>query len=429
MPESKLTINADSKPGDGRPLVAEIIVVGNELASADMTGRRFLTESLFNLGIKLERVSIVGSEEHGLEDAINKAIEVKDINLLIVAGGLGGGRAEITSKVAARVTGKRLVVSNEILSHIKTTMHAAGREMTPSDERSALIPQKAEPLKNPTGPTCGYLLRQGGKILVFIPGGNEDIRAITKEALLPLLYDEIPDEHTAVGRVFHSFGLSESVINDLLSPALGRIEDLEMDIAALVDEVRVRLTLKGKGAAGKLEDASLIVKETIGEQIFAEDDGTMEETVGNLLKLRGESLSLAESCTGGGIGRKITNVPGCSDYFEMGLIAYSNEAKTKLLGVQPSVIDAHGAVSSRVAIDMAVGAKRMGRTSIGLSVTGIAGPGGGSKEKPVGTVFFGLSMDKDDSFEEHHFDGSREDIRRLSMQAALDLLRRKLIRS
>lgn len=429
MADPKSTINVDNKPADGKALVAEIIVVGNELASADMAGRRFLTESLFNLGIKVERVSIVGGEEHALEGAINKAIEGKSTNLLIVAGGLGGGRNEITSKVAARVTGKRLVVSNEILSHIKTSMHAAGREMTPSDERSALIPQKAEPLKNPTGPTCGYVLRQSGNMLVFMPGGNEDIRAMTKEALLPLLYDEIPDEHTAVGRAFHSFGSSETVLDDLLSPLLGRIEGLEMDIAALVDEVTVRLTVKGKGAAGKLEDASLIVRESMGEQIFAEDDGTMEETVGDLLKLKGESLSLAESCTGGGIGRKITNVPGSSDYFEMGLIAYSNEAKTKLLGVQPSVIDEHGAVSSRVAIDMAVGAKRMGRTSIGLSVTGIAGPGGGTEGKPVGTVFLGLSMDNGDSFEEHHFDGSREDIRRLSMQAALDLLRRKLARS
>ena len=427
MPDSKSTSNVDSTPAAGKLLVAEIIVVGNELASADMTGRRFLTESLFNLGIKVDRVSIVGSEEHALEAAINKAIEAKSANLLIVAGGLGGGRNEITSKVAARVTGKRLVVSNEILSHIKRSMHAAGRQMTPSDERSALIPQKAEALKNPTGPTCGYILRQGGKMLVFMPGGNEDIRAMTKEALLPLLYDEIPDEHTAVGRAFHSFGLSEAEINDLLSPLLGGIEGLEMNIAALVDEVTVRLTAKGKGAAGKLEDASLIVRERMGEQIFAEDDGTMEETVGELLKVRGESLSLAESCTGGGIGRKITNVPGSSDYFEMGLIAYSNEAKTKLLGVQPSVIEEHGAVSSRVAVDMAVGAKRMGRTSIGLSVTGVAGPGGGTEEKPVGTVFLGLSMDKDNCFEEHHFDGSREDIRRLSMQAALDLLRRKLI--
>jgi nicotinamide-nucleotide amidase len=414
---------------DNKPLVAEIIVVGNELASTDMAGRRFLTESLFNLGIKLERVLMVGGEEHALEDAINKAIELNNVNLLIVAGGLGAGSGEITSKVAARVCGRRLVVSNEILTHIKATMHGAGRKMTPSDERSALIPQKAEPLKNPTGPTCGYVLRQSGKIFVFLPGGNEDIRAMTKETLLPLLYDEMPDEHTAVGRAFHSFGLSVPELKDLLSPALGKIEGLEMDIVTLVDEVTVRLTVKGKGAAGKLEDASLIVRERIGQQIFAEDDGTMEETIGSLLKLRGESLSLAESCTGGGIGRKITNVPGCSDYFEMGLIAYSNEAKTKLLGVQPSVIDEHGAVSSRVAIDMAVGAKRMGRTSIGLSVTGIAGPGGGSEEKPVGTVFFGLSMENDDSFEEHHFDGSREDIRRLSMQAALDLLRRKLISS
>lgn len=424
MPDSELTIKVDSKA-----LVAEIIVVGNELASADMAGRRFLTESLFNLGIKVERVSIVGGEEHGLEAAIDKAIEGKNINLLIVAGGLGGGDNEITSKVAARVTGKRLVVSNEILSHIKATMHAAGKKMTPSDERSALIPQKAEPLKNPTGPSCGYVLRQGGKMLVFMPGGNEDIRAMTKEALLPLLYNEIPDEHTAVGRAFHSFGLSVSAMNDLLRPALSKIEGLEMDIAALVDEVTVRLTVKGKGAAGKLEDASLVVRERIGQQIFAEDDGTMEETVGDLLKLRGDSLSLAESCTGGGIGRKITNVPGSSDYFEMGLIAYSNEAKTKLLGVQPSVINEHGAVSSRVALEMAVGAKRMGRTSIGLSVTGIAGPGGGSEEKPVGTVFFGLSMDNNDTFEEHHFDGSREDVRMLSIQAALDLLRRKLVSS
>ena len=429
MPDSELTTNLDNKPGDGKELLAEIIVAGDETSSADTSGRRFLTESLFNLGIKLERVSIVGGEEHALECAINKAIESEHIRLLIVVSGPGCGRHEITSKVAARVTGKRLVVSNEILSHIKSTMHVAGREMTPSDERSALIPQKAEPLKNPSGPACGYILRQGGKILVFIPGGSEDIRAITKEALLPLLYDDLPCEHMAACRVFHSFGLSEAAISDLLAQTLGKIEDLEMNIVSLVDEVRVRLTAQGKRAAANLEDASLIVRETIGERIFAEDDGTMEETIGDLLKLRGDSLSLAESCTGGGIGRKITNVPGCSDYFEMGLIAYSNEAKTKLLGVQPSVIDAHGAVSSRVAIDMAVGAKRMGRTSIGLSVTGIAGPGGGSKEKPVGTVFFGLSLDNDDSFEEHHFDGSREDIRRLSMQAALDLLRRKLIRS
>ncbi|MDT8317422.1 MAG: CinA family nicotinamide mononucleotide deamidase-related protein [bacterium] len=429
MPDSESTIKADKKAAGSKALVAEIIIVGNELASADMAGRSFLRESLFNLGIKVERVSIVSGEEHALEGAINKAIESKDINLLIVAGGLGAGHDEITSKVAARVTGKRLVVSNEILAHIKRTIHTAGREMTPSDERSALIPQKAEPLKNPTGPTCGYLLRQGGNILVFMPGGNEDVRAMTKETLLPLLYDEIPDEHTATGRVFHTFGISEAAIKDLLPTALGRIEGIELDIVPLVDELAVRLTARGKGATGKLEDASLIVRENMGEQIFAEDDGTMEETVGSLLKLRRDSLSLAESCTGGGIGRKITNVPGSSDYFEMGLIAYSNEAKTKLLGVQPSVIEEHGAVSSRVAIEMAVGAKRMGRTSIGLSVTGIAGPGGGSEEKPVGTVFIGISLANCDTFEEYHFNGSREEIRRLSMQAALDLLRRKLISS
>lgn len=409
---------------------AEIIVIGSNLLSSHLSdeARSCLAAGLVKNGFRVERFSVIRDDEKTLEELLLKGLQNPDVNIVVVVGGIDSESGDIASRVAARVTGRRLVVSDDILAHMKSILESRGREMSHSDERLALIPRMAQVLKNPGVPFCGFMLKEGKKKLFFLPGRSEDMRALSRGVLFPLLSEELPSESLVFSRRFHVIGLGKEGMRAMLAEVLPPMGDVEIAYNEALADTELRLSIRGARGAERLEKLTDLLRESLGDRIFAEDDGSMEETVGNLLRLKRASLATAESCTGGGIGDLITNVPGSSDYFEMGVIAYSNEAKTKLLGVQPSVIEKNGAVSSEVALDMAQGIQRLGRTTFGLAVTGIAGPGGGSREKPVGTVYIALFWDEEKKYEKHLFEGNREEVKKLTSQAALDLLRRELIR-
>lgn len=408
---------------------AEIIAIGSELVSGDVqeSNAAFLAKRLLPLGIKVNMVTVVGDEEWVIENALEKALKDVDIKLVLVTGGLGSTTDDITSKVAAKVTGRRLMIADEVMEHIRSILAAKGKEMHPAYERQALIPQRGRILKNPAGTSCGYLIHHQGKVLVFLPGVPQEMKRMTDDVLIPLLEEEGVGGKPAPAKSFHIFGLTESRIEELVSSGLQKTGGLKLSYLPRPREVALKITAEAGADAQKMEEAAALVRSAIGDFIFAEDEGTMEETIGNLLRVKKKSLAVAESCTGGLIGSRITDVPGSSDYFRMGVVAYANEAKAKILDVEPFTIETHGAVSAQTAVAMAQGVRKLGNASFGLAVTGIAGPAGGTDEKPVGTVYIALSSESGTRFKGFKFHGDREEIKNVSAQAALEFLRRALL--
>ncbi|MBE9537101.1 MAG: competence/damage-inducible protein A [Proteobacteria bacterium] len=415
----------------GEIVKADIITVGNELVSGDVqeTNGRFLIGRLRGIGVKTARISVVGDEDWAICDVLENAFRSHEIKLIILTGGLGPTRDDITSRSVAKVTGKRLVFSDEVLAHIRETMESRGEEMHPSQEKQALIPQKAKVLKNPGGTACAYTLHHHGKIIAVLPGIPSEVRLITDQLLLAEIESELHPQKSESVKKIHVLGLPETKIEEMISPDLRDIAGLQVAFLPSPTQVTLSLVAEGAGAEKIVSQAADAISERLGNYIFAEGDGSLEETTGNLLQLRRKTLSLAESCTGGGIGEKITRIPGCSAYFHMGFVTYSNEAKSKLLDIDPALIDKYGAVSKEVAAAMAQGARKIGRADFGLAVTGIAGPEGGSEDKPVGTVYVALSSDEHTMAKRFSFSGDRAEVRERAKQAALEFLRRKLVTS
>jgi len=410
---------------------AEIITVGNELVSGDVQDKngRFLIGRLRDIGVKTARLSAVGDEDRVICAALENALKTHEIQLILLTGGLGPTRDDITSRAVAKVTGKRLVFSDEVLAHIKATMESRGKEMHSSQEKQALLPQKAKVLKNPGGTACAYMLHHHGKIIAVLPGVPGEVKLITDRLLLAEIESELHPQKREFVKKIHVLGLPETKIEEMISPDIRDIAGLQVAFLPSPEQVTVGLRAEGEEAEKIVARAAEAVSERLGNYIFAEDEGSLEETIGKLLQLRKKTVSLAESCTGGGIGEKITRIAGSSQYFHMGLVTYSNEAKSRLLGIDPALIEKHGAVSKEVAAAMAQGVRKMGRADFGLAVTGIAGPDGGSDDKPVGTVYIALSSDEHTMAKRFSFSGDRAEVRERAKQAALEFLRRKLVTS
>lgn len=414
-----------------RVVTAEVITVGSELLSGDVqeTNGRFLIGKLRNIGVRTSRLSVIGDEDWAICDALENAFKTHEIKLIILTGGLGPTRDDITSRSVAKATGRRLIFSEEVLTHIRETMESRGKEVHSSQEKQALLPQKAKVLKNPGGTACAYTLHHQGKIIAVLPGVPSEVRLITNNFLLHEIKSELhPKKQESVKKI-HVLGLTETEIEEMISPDIRDMAGLQIAFLPSPTQVTVSLKSEGEEAEKIVAQAAYAISEKLGNYIFAEDEGTLEETVGNLLQIRRKTVALAESCTGGGIGEKLTRVPGCSAYFHMGLVTYSNEAKTKLLGIDPALIEKYGSVSKEVAAAMAQGAKKMGLADFGLATTGIAGPDGGSKDKPVGTVYIALSSSDHTIAKKFSFSGDRAEVRERTKQAALEFLRRKLVTS
>ncbi len=408
---------------------AEIIATGTELLASGVldTNSVFLSQELLSLGIETAFKTVVGDVEKDMEDAFLKAIERADV--VILSGGIGPTEDDMTRKVLARIVKKRLVLNEDALKAIHGKLAGRGKEVLAANDRQALIPSGARMLVNPLGIAPGFFLTEGETLIAVLPGVPRELVAMFDQELKPVLQERTGGKIAIRKRVLHTCSMSESAVNSAIQDILRRgvpvvgltAKETGVDILIVAKEVNVE---QAQALADRTEAA---VREKLGDAVFATDGQTLEEVVGALLKQRRFTISVAESCTGGMIGALITNISGSSEYFERGVVTYSNRAKTELLGVPAELIERHGAVSSEVAAAMATGIRERAGTDIGLSVTGVAGPGGGTEQKPVGLVYIGLAGSRGVRTAEYRFLGDREQIRRRSAQMALDMVRRYLI--
>jgi nicotinamide-nucleotide amidase len=410
-------------------LTAEIIAVGSELLTPFRTDTNslWLTDRLNSAGVEVKLKTIVGDDDARLEETIRDAL--KRSGVVVLTGGLGPTEDDITRKIAARALGRRLVLDENVLEDIRAKFLRWGRKMPEINSRQAMVMEGAEVLPNPNGSAPGMYLEHDGRVVVLLPGPPREMKPMFDERVFARLVERAGGLRVA-RRVMRVAGLGESAVDERIAPVYTQYKNPQTTILFNNSEIEIHLTAQGKSEAEAellLDGLAGQIEERLGDSIFAFRGEKMEEVVGLRLAVAGFTLATAESCTGGLVAHRLTEVPGSSSYFMEGVVTYSNEAKTRLLGVPAELIGARGAVSAEVAEAMAEGVKRRAGTDFGLSVTGVAGPGGGTEEKPVGLVYVALS---DDAHTEHKrlmLPGDRHLIRWRASQFALDLLRRRLI--
>ncbi|NWF74823.1 MAG: competence/damage-inducible protein A [Nitrospirae bacterium] len=420
------------------PFDAETIAIGTELLIGGRSDSNslFLADELGMLGIAVRFKSVVGDERQDIVTAIHTA--VKRARVIVMTGGLGPTVDDCTREAVASATGRRLARRKEALEGLTARLAQWGRQPSKGQVRQALIPSGATVLKNPVGSAPGFFLTWKKALIISLPGVPREMEEMMRQEVLPLLRAACASSgrqpRTPIMRqVFHTFGLAEADVDAKLQGLISKRMPVDLGLLASPMGVLVSLTTKGiRTAKGKNHDLSEIlatgVRSRLNDWLFAEGRDTMEEVVGRELTKRGLTLAVAESCTGGLIGHRLTQVAGSSAYVDRGAICYSNLAKTEMLGVPAGLITRHGAVSREVAAAMAYGIRERAHVSVGLSVTGIAGPGGGTETKPVGLVYIGLDDGTGRPItQEFRFHGDRNVIKQRSSQAALDLLRRWLL--
>ena len=410
-------------------LTAEIIAIGSELLAPDRTDTNslWLTEQLNRLGIEVKLKTIVGDDDARLEEAIKDA--VRRSKVVITTGGLGPTEDDITRKITARALGRRLLLDEVVLAEIRQRFQSFGVTMPERNSRQAMVIEDAAVLPNPNGTAPGMFMDHHGTAVVLLPGPPREMHPMFENHVAERLSGRAGSLRV-VRRVLRVAGMGESAVDEKIAPVYTQYDNPVTTILFNQSEIEVHLTARGrteKEANDLLDRLSGQIEERLGNAVFSFAGETMEEVVGLKLTLGGYTLAVAESCTGGLLAERITNVPGSSKYFIGGLIAYANEVKTKALGVEPILLLEHGAVSAPVAEAMAEGVRSRAETDFGLSITGIAGPGGGTEEKPVGTVFIALASDVKTEHRRLHLPGDRQLIRWRASQAALDLLRRRLL--
>jgi len=416
---------------------AETIAIGTELliGGRSDTNSLFLAEELGKLGITVRFKSVVGDERQDIVAAIHMA--VKRAQIIVMTGGLGPTVDDCTREAVASATGQRLGRRKDALEGLTARLAQWGRIPNAAQLRQALIPSGATVLKNPVGSAPGFCLTWKKALIVSLPGVPREMEEMVRQEVLPLLRTAhessgLPSRVPIVRQVFHTFGLPEADVDAKLQGLIPKGAPVDLGMLASPMGVLVSLTTKGKATSEKqhdlLQNMANEVRSRLGEWLFAEGRDTMEEVVGRELTKQGLMLAVAESCTGGLIGHRLTQVAGSSAYVDRGAICYSNRAKTEMLGVPADLIALRGAVSKEVAAAMACGIRERANVSVGLSVTGIAGPGGGTETKPVGLVYVGLDDGTGRPIaREFRFHGDRNIIKQRSSQAALDVLRRWLV--
>ncbi|MGH9971515.1 MAG: competence/damage-inducible protein A [Pyrinomonadaceae bacterium] len=409
-------------------LTAEIIAIGSELLAPDRTDTNslWLTEKLNSIGIEVKLKTIVGDDDSRLEETIKDA--VKRSRVVITTGGLGPTEDDITRKVAARALGRRLLLDEVVLEQIRKRFMSFGISMPERNSRQAMVIDGAQVLDNPNGTAPGLFLEQGETAIALLPGPPREMRPMFENHVQPRL--EARAGHLrVVRRILRVAGMGESAVDERIAPIYLRYTNPATTILFNQSEIEVQLTARGRTdveAETLLDKLSAELEDELGHSIFAFRGEKMEEVVGLRLSVGGYTLAVAESCTGGLVAQRLTDVAGSSRYFIEGVVAYSNEAKTRTLGVEPMLLLEHGAVSAPVAEAMAEGIRERAETDFGLSVTGVAGPSGGTEEKPVGLVYIALASEAGTEHRKLMLPGDRQLIRWRASQAALDLLRRRL---
>ncbi len=409
-------------------LSAEIIAIGSELLTPDKTDTNslWLTERLNDIGIEVMLKTIVGDDGARLEEAVRDAMRRSDI--VITTGGLGPTEDDITRQFTARAIGRELRYHDEIEVHLRERFRSWGREMPDINKRQAYVIDGGEILPNPNGSAVGMVVELDSKILAILPGPPRENQPMFTDHVFPKL-KAISGEVYVKRRILRVSGMGESAVDEIAAPIYTSYAGVQTSILFNRSEVEIHIAARGESAEKAESTADKLADElaaALGKAVFAMNGETMEEIVGFRLKQRGETLAVAESCTGGLIGSRLTDVPGSSQYFREGAVTYSNDAKMRTLDVSQEILAAHGAVSAECAEAMAAGMRGYAGTDHAISVTGIAGPDGGTEQKPVGTVFIGYAGKDGVKSLKIVLPGDRYLIRWRASQAALDYLRRQL---
>jgi nicotinamide-nucleotide amidase len=404
---------------------AEIIAVGSELLTPDRldTNSLFLTEELNKLGIEVVRKTIVGDNRELLAEAFRDALD--RVPLIIASGGLGPTEDDLTRETVAELLGRKLIRNDAILRYIEGRFRQLGREMPAVNVRQAMVPEGAEVLENPRGSAPGLWLEDKGRFVALLPGPPRELKPMYQEQVLPRL-----EKRRSSIRMFHRglrvAGMGESAVEQRIKPIYTRYSDVNTTILAAPGEVQIHLRVWTDDATHAQKTLDEIVQGfelALTDRIYSQDGSSMEEVIAGLLTMNSATISAAESCTGGLLAQRLTSIAGSSSYFLGGAVCYSNEMKTAWANVPAELIQTKGAVSTEVAIALADGIRRSVGSTLGVGITGIAGPGGGSDEKPVGTVHIALSHAGGVKERGVRFPGDREAIRWHASQLALDMVR------
>lgn len=409
-------------------MIAEIVSVGTELLMGQIvdTNAQYLGESLPRFGIANYFRQTVGDNLERLTASLKLALSRNDIVFTI--GGLGPTTDDLTREAIAAALDDELVLDEALLSHLRTRFELNRLKWTERQMRQAYRPRSAEAIENPNGTAPGLVCRKFGKVVIALPGPPNELKPMFEGPIAKLL-TELGSDRRIESRILKVCGLGESLVEERLGD-LVRGTNPTIGIYAHPGEVSLRISASAAslGEAIRMLDAlDTEIGARLGNHLYGRGEETLESCVLQLLRSAGQSLAVAESCTGGLLGGRITSVPGASDVFLGGVISYSNSLKAALLGVKPDTLKQHGAVSEECAKEMAIGVRRVCRSDWGLAVTGIAGPDGGSAEKPVGTVIFGCSGPRGERVEVAQFRGIRKFVRDRSTAFALTLLREELL--
>jgi nicotinamide-nucleotide amidase len=404
---------------------AEIIAVGSEMLTPDRidTNSLFLTGELNKLGIEVVRKTVVGDNRDLLGEAFRDALN--RVALVIASGGLGPTEDDLTRETVADLLRRKLILNDAILRYIEGRFRQLGREMPAVNVRQAMVPEGAEVLENPRGSAPGLWLEDKGHIIALLPGPPRELKPMYLEQIQPRLARRGSGIRMFV-RELRVAGMGESAVEQRIKPIYTRYSDVNTTILAAPGEIQIYLRMWTDNAASAQKTLDEIVQGfelALTDRIFSQDGTSMEETVARLLTRNNATISAAESCTGGLLAQRLTSIAGSSSYFLGGVVCYSNELKTAWTDVPAELIQTKGAVSSEVAVALAEGIRRGVGSTLGVGITGIAGPGGGSEEKPVGTVHIAVSHAGGIKERGVRFPGDREAIRWHASQLALDMVR------
>ena len=411
----------------------ELICIGTELLTGKVnTNIAYIGARLNSIGLELSNEITVSDDKKEMEKVFIESFGRADV--VIMTGGLGPTFDDLTREIASKVLRRKLIFDKDIMAQIARHFIDRNMEMPKNNESQAYIISGARVITNKTGTAPGQIIEVKSlkfkvKNIVLLPGPPAEINPMFENTVLPYLKSKY-EQKIVKSKILHVYGLPESKVDELIKPIVKSENNVFFTILAHLSVIDIKITVSGTDEMLVDETLNKIkteIYEILKENIFGEDNETLENIIGNLLIKRRKTLAVTESCTGGLLSHRITNIPGSSVYFRAGIVAYSNSEKISILNVDPETIEKYGAVSGETVLEMARGLQVISKADYVLAVSGIAGPGGGTAEKPVGLVYFGLATPTERLVEKMKFTGSRIEIKGKSVNYALDMLRRQLI--
>jgi len=409
---------------------AEIISIGSEILRGQIidTNANFIAKKLVELGIDLEHISVVSDNPESLLSTLELALQRAD--LIITTGGLGPTEDDITYQAISRALNLKLIKYPEAEENLKRILEKINKAISPSNLKQVYLPEGAKIIINQYGTAPAMILEKDNKIICSFPGVPHEMKNLIEENLIPYLKEKFPPSIIKKSKTLRITGLGESSVNELIRDYINKQSNFSFGIYANPEDIQVQITtqaLTEKETDKLLQSSVNQLSKILDNYIYGSDDDTLEEVVGKLLKTKKLTVAVAESCTGGMLGEMITRIPGSSEYFQGGVISYSAQIKEELLKVPPEVIKKYGEVSKEVSQLMAEGVRSCCHSDIGISITGIAGPGGATEKKKVGLVYMALADGKKTITQKHQLFGNRQLIRLRSARRALNMLRMYLM--